>query len=195
MLFFSQKNGLRHVYCLRLNPGARGEHLAIQLSWMDPWLLVKRVCPVHLVERWGCSPGLWLWQLINFLIGFVIRAGSIVDISPGSNRWSPSSIPQRRQKIIVLLPWEWLVQMMGEIMRFCIDDVRWILQNGRVWGCRNGRAEVSEGTAEYGCDSLLMPVCGSVGGRGTSWSKMAYYGNILLKTNAGEREPEVEGLI
>ena len=24
------------VYCSRLNPGARGEHLAIQLSWMAP---------------------------------------------------------------------------------------------------------------------------------------------------------------
>ena len=25
-----------HAYCSRLNPGARGEHLAIQLSWMAP---------------------------------------------------------------------------------------------------------------------------------------------------------------
>ena len=39
------------------------------------------------------------------------------------------------------------------------------------------------------------PVCGSVGGRGTSGSRMGYHGNILLKTNVGEGEPEVEGLI
>ena len=87
--------------CSRLNPGARGEHLAIQLSWMAPWLLVKRVCPVHLVERWGCRS--WtvvmaINKLFNYLL---IRAGSMVDISPGSHRWNPGSIPQRRQKIIL----------------------------------------------------------------------------------------------
>ena len=89
------------AYCSRLNPGARGEHLAIQLSWMAPWLLVKRVCPVHLVERWGCRS--WtvvmaINKLFNYLL---IRAGSMVDISPGSHRWNPGSIPQRRQKIIL----------------------------------------------------------------------------------------------
>ena len=31
-----------------------------------------------------------------------------------------------------------------------------------------------------------MPVCGSVGGRGTSGSGMGYHGNVLLKTNVGE---------
>ena len=40
-----------------------------------------------------------------------------------------------------------------------------------------------------------MPVSGSVGGRGTSGSGMAYHGNILLKTNAGGGETEVKGLI
>ena len=40
-----------------------------------------------------------------------------------------------------------------------------------------------------------MPVCGSVGGGGTSGSRIGYYGNILLKTSAGEGEAEVEGLI
>ena len=28
--------GFYYAYCLRLNPGARGEHLAIQFSWMAP---------------------------------------------------------------------------------------------------------------------------------------------------------------
>ena len=40
-----------------------------------------------------------------------------------------------------------------------------------------------------------MPVCGSVGGKGTSGSRMGYHGNILLKTNVGEGEAEVGGLI
>ena len=57
-----QNTAYGHAYCSRLNPGARGEHLAIQLSWIAPLLLVKRVCPVRLVERWGCSPGLSQWQ-------------------------------------------------------------------------------------------------------------------------------------
>ena len=56
---------------------------------------------------------------------------------------------------------------------------------------------MSEETVEYGCwYSLLMPVCGSVGGRETSGGRMmGYHGNILLKTNVGEGEAEVEGLI
>ena len=49
-------------------------------------------------------------------------------------------------------------------------------------------------TVEDECDSLLMPVCGSVGGGGSSGSRMGYHGNILLKTNAGEGEAEMEGL-
>ena len=40
-----------------------------------------------------------------------------------------------------------------------------------------------------------MPVCGSVGGRGTSGSGVGYHGNILLKNNAGEGVVEVGGLI
>ena len=40
-----------------------------------------------------------------------------------------------------------------------------------------------------------MPVCGSVGGKGTSESRMGYHGNSFLKTNAGEGEAEVKGLI
>ena len=43
--------------------------------------------------------------------------------------------------------------------------------------------------------SAVMPVCGSVGSRGTSGSVMGYHGNILLKNNVGEGEAEVEELI
>ena len=50
-------------------------------------------------------------------------------------------------------------------------------------------------TVEDGSDSLLMPVCESVGGGGTSGSGMGYHGNILLKTNAGEGEAEMKDLI
>ena len=50
-----------------------------------------------------------------------------------------------------------------------------------------------EETVEDGCDSLLMSVCGSVGGRGTSGSGMGRHGNVLLKTNVGQGEAEVEG--
>ena len=41
-----------------------------------------------------------------------------------------------------------------------------------------------------------MPVCGSVGGGGNLYgSGIGYHGNILLKTNAGAGEAQIEGLI
>ena len=40
-----------------------------------------------------------------------------------------------------------------------------------------------------------MRVRGSVGGGGISGSAMGYHGNTLLKTNAGQGEAEIEGLI
>ena len=39
-----------------------------------------------------------------------------------------------------------------------------------------------------------MPVCGSVGAAGGTASGMGYHGSILLKTNAGAGEAEIEGL-
>ena len=41
--------------CSRLNLGARGEHLTSQLSWIAVWQFVKRVCPVHLVDRYDLN--------------------------------------------------------------------------------------------------------------------------------------------
>ena len=37
-----------------------------------------------------------------------------------------------------------------------------------------------------GCDSLVMPLCGSVGS-GEPGSRMGYHRNILLRTNGGRR--------
>ena len=41
-------------------------------------------------------------------------------------------------------------------------------------------------TVVDGCDSLLMPVCGSVEGGNLYGSRMGYHGEILLKTNGGQ---------
>ena len=38
-------------WLLQLNPGARGELLNSQLSWVAAWLLVTSVCPVYLVKE------------------------------------------------------------------------------------------------------------------------------------------------
>ena len=59
----------------------------------------------------------------------------------------------------------------------------------------NSGAWIYEETVEDGCDSLVMPVCGYVGGRETSWSGMGYQGNILLKTDVGHGEAVVGELI
>ena len=37
--------------CLRLYPGARGEHLTSQLLWVTAWILATSDCPVHLVDE------------------------------------------------------------------------------------------------------------------------------------------------
>ena len=78
----------------------------------------------------------------------------MVVTSLNSHRWNPGLTPQRCQCYFVLLPRNWSVQMMGEIIRLCIGDVSWLLQNGRDWGCGNGGAGVCEQTVEDGCDSL-----------------------------------------
>ena len=41
----------RLSWLLQLNPGARGELLTSQLSWVAAWLLVTSVCPVYLVKE------------------------------------------------------------------------------------------------------------------------------------------------
>ena len=38
-------------WLLLLNPGAREEHLASQLSWLAVWLWVTRACAVYLVDE------------------------------------------------------------------------------------------------------------------------------------------------
>ena len=49
-------------------------------------------------------------------------------------------------------------------------------------------------TVEDRCDSLLMSVCGSVGRGGNLYeSGMGYHGNVLLKTNVGAGEAEIDG--
>ena len=40
-----------------------------------------------------------------------------------------------------------------------------------------------------------MPVCGSVGGGGTSGRGMSYHRNILMKNNTGQGRVEMESLI
>ena len=61
--------------------------------------------------------------------------------------------------------------------------------------CRIGEVEVV-GAVELvcvgrlfsmGCDSFLIPVCGSVGGGNLHGSRMGYLGNILLRTNGRRR--------
>ena len=46
-----------------------------------------------------------------------------------------------------------------------------------------------------GCDSFLIPVCGSAGGGNLSASRMGYHGNILLRTNWGRGDEKTESLI
>ena len=40
-------------YCFGQNPGARGEHLAIQLLWATARQLITNVGPIYLVDEFG----------------------------------------------------------------------------------------------------------------------------------------------
>ena len=42
-------SSLNHADCSQLNPGGKEEQLTNQLSWVAVWLLVRRICPFHLV--------------------------------------------------------------------------------------------------------------------------------------------------
>ena len=124
-----------------------------------------------------------------------------------SHPWSTGSITRRSQIFYLLLPRNWRVDGGG--------GSRGFEQVTSADSCRMKEIE-GVGTVELmyigrllrmGCDSLLMPLCGSVGGgftgkeesnvwvvrAGTWWpgnlhgSRMAYHGNILLKTNGGKR--------
>ena len=53
---------LMPCWLLRLNTGARGEHLTSQLSWVPDWLLVTRVCPVYLMKERCYIKGVY-WSL------------------------------------------------------------------------------------------------------------------------------------
>ena len=161
-----------------------------------PAFMVSSLTITQMRLPWGCSPGLWYWQWINREIWTLILAGSVMVMSLSSHRWSPGLAPHRCQSYSVLLPRKSPVQLMAEIMRLCIGYVGWLLQNGRDWGCGNGGAGVCGQTVEDGCDSLLMPVCGSVGGgENLCWSGMGYHGNIFLEANVEAGEAEIEGLI
>ena len=88
-------------------------------------------------------------------------------MTSNSHRRSPGSIPQRSQIYSPLLAWNWHVEMLGEG-----DDES-------VASCRMGEVE-GAGTVEMvcvgtllrmGCDSFLMPVCGSIGGGEPLWKQ------------------------
>ena len=135
------------------------KHLTIQRSWLVTWLLVKRVCPVYLVERWGYSPGVVVAinQLWNFKLNHSWQHGGYVAELPLLKPWF-HTVEMPNLFCLTARELAWSVQMMGEIMWLCVGDVSWFLQNGRDWRCGNSGAGVCGQTVEDGCNSLLMPV-------------------------------------
>ena len=80
---------------------------------------------------------------------------------------SPGSIPRRSQVYSPLLAWNWHVEMLGEGYHESAESC--IM--GEVEGV--GTVElVCVGTLlRMGCDSFLMPVCGSIGGGEPLWKQ------------------------
>ena len=63
-----KKSYLWWCWLLRLDPGAQGEHLTSQYSWVATWLLVTRVCLVYLMEE-RCYFRVIYWPLGGWWAG------------------------------------------------------------------------------------------------------------------------------
>ena len=101
-------------------------------------------------------------------------------MTTNSHCWNPGLICGE-VKFILLLSWNWYVEMMG------VGDHK------SASSCRMGEVE-GVGTVELvcvgrllrmGCDSFVMPMCWSVGS-GEPGSRMGYHGNIPLRINVGK---------
>ena len=97
------------------------------------------------------------------------------------HRWSPGLICGE-VKFILLLPWNWCVETMGDGDHQSADSCRM----GEVEGVGMVELVCAGRLLRMGCDSFVMFVCGSVGS-GEPGSRMGYHGNILLRTNGGRR--------
>ena len=97
------------------------------------------------------------------------------------HHWSPGLICGE-VKFILLLPWNWCVETMGDGDHQSADSCRM----GEVEGVGMVELVCAGRLLRMGCDSFVMSVCGSVGS-GEPGSRMGYHGNILLRTNGGRR--------
>ena len=102
-------------------------------------------------------------------------------MTSNSQHWSPGSI-LREVKFILLLLSNWRVETMGEEDHKSADSCRM----GEVEGVGTVGLVCVGRLLRMGCDSFVMPLCGSVGS-GEPGSRMGYHGNILLRTNGGRR--------
>ena len=104
---------------------------------------------------------------------------------------SPGSI-HREVKFILLLPWNWCVETMGDGDHQSADSCRM----GEVEGVGMVELVCVGRLLRMGCDSFVMPVCGSLGSAEPG-SRMGYHGNILLWINGGrwsrDRKPNSVG--
>ena len=88
-------------WLLWLNPGARGEHLTSQFSWVAAWLLVTHVCFFYLVEELVLVfyVPLWLgWCIMVVLLMFYLH-GEYGYSSVGSYCYSREWLWNTRAKI------------------------------------------------------------------------------------------------
>ena len=85
-------------------------------------------------------------------------------------------------KFIFLVPWNWRVETMGEGDHESADSCRIV----EVEGVGTVELVCVGRLLRMGCDSFVMPVCGSVRS-GEPGSRMGYHRNILLRTNGGRR--------
>ena len=102
-------------------------------------------------------------------------------MTSNSHHWSPGLICGE-VKFILLLPWNWCVETMGDGDHQSADSCRM----GEVEGVGMVELVCAGRLLRMGCDSFIMSVCGSVGS-GEPGSRMGYHGNILLRTNGGRR--------
>ena len=131
-------------WLLRLNPGAGGEHLTSQFSWVAAWLLITRVCSVHPAEEpllLVFYIPLWLsWCVMMVLLMFFCMVSMVLVM------WEVAASKFIHNKSLLLLLFYFIIifslkyPVYSDFFRWPLCNVPFVdLMKGKwIWSVRRG---------------------------------------------------------